>query len=66
MYAVFIDLEKPFDRVKWDILLRNLKKYGVDWRERRVIRTLYVKQKARVRINRGNWTRKREYDKDKK
>ena len=36
MYAVFVDLEKAFDRVDWKKLKGILKKIGVDWKERRL------------------------------
>ena len=31
-YAVFVDLEKAFDRVDWNKLMGILKKTGVDWK----------------------------------
>ena len=34
MYAVFVDLEKAFDRVNWKKLMWILKTIGVDWKER--------------------------------
>ena len=33
-YAVFVDLEKAFDRVDWKKLMRILKKIVVDWNGR--------------------------------
>ena len=39
LYAVCIDLEKAFDRVQWGRLLDILGDKGVDWKERRLIRT---------------------------
>jgi hypothetical protein len=29
--ACFIDCQKVFDRVKWTILIENLKETGIDW-----------------------------------
>ena len=50
MYAVFVDLEKAFDRVDWKNLMGTLKKIGVDWKERRLLSNLYTKQRIKVRI----------------
>ena len=49
VYAVFADLEKAFDRVNWKKLARILKKIGVDWKERRLLSNLYMKQRIKVR-----------------
>ena len=49
VYAVFVDLEKAFDRVDWEKLMRILKKIGVDWKERRLLSNLYMKQRIKVR-----------------
>ena len=50
VYAVFVDLEKAFDRVDWKKLMGILKKIGVDWKERRLLSNLYMKQRIKVRI----------------
>ena len=44
MYAVFVDLEKAFDRVDWKKLMGILNKIGVDWKERRLLSNLYMNQ----------------------
>ena len=49
----FVDFEKAFDRIRWDKLMEILKKIGVDWRERRLIKELYMGQVVAVRINEG-------------
>ena len=41
--AVFVDLEKSFDRVDWKNLMGILTKIGVDWKERRLLSNLYMK-----------------------
>ena len=50
VYATFIDLEKAFDRVEWKMLMSIIKKHGVEWKERRLIKELYLNQKAKVKI----------------
>ena len=50
VYAVFVDLEKAFDRVDWKKLMGILKKIGVDWKERRLLSNLYMKRGIKVRI----------------
>ena len=50
MYAVFVYLEKSFDRVDWKKLMVILKKIGVDWKERRLLSNLYMKQRMKVII----------------
>ena len=46
----FIDYEKAFDMVRWDILLDLLKEIGIDWKDRRLIKHMYLNQKVTVRI----------------
>jgi hypothetical protein len=50
MYVCFIDFEKAFDRVSWVKMMDVLKKAGIDWRDRRLIRNLYIRQTATVRV----------------
>ena len=50
VYAVFVDLEKAFDRVDWKSCMGILKKFGVDRKERRLLSNLYMKQRIKVRI----------------
>ncbi|KAJ4433236.1 hypothetical protein ANN_15495 [Periplaneta americana] len=45
VYVVFMDLEKSFDRVDWNKLMRILKKIVVDWKEGRLYSNLYMKQR---------------------
>ena len=44
---------KAFDRVNWTKLMQILKGTGIDWRERRLISSLYMSQSVKVRLNRG-------------
>jgi hypothetical protein len=53
LYICFVDFEKAFDRVNWIKMMEVLKKMGVDWKDRRLIRELYMKQDAIVRIDEG-------------
>jgi hypothetical protein len=49
----FIDWQKAFDGVNWTKLMQILKGTGIDWRERRLISDLYMNQRVKVRLNRG-------------
>ena len=53
VYISFVDYEKAFERVDWTKLMKVLKDLGADWRERRLIRALYMGQTATVRIEEG-------------
>ena len=37
--------------MNWLIMMKILKSIGVDWRDRRLIKTLYMNQEAVVRVN---------------
>ena len=39
--------------INWTIWMQILKETGIDWRERRLIRNLYIAQSVKVRLNRG-------------
>ena len=58
IYAAFVDLEKAFDTVNWSILLDTLKLIGIDWKDRRMIKELYLHQIAEVRISGTKQTKK--------
>jgi len=49
----FTDWQKESDRVNWNKLIQVLKGTGIDWRERRLISNLYISQRVKVRMNRG-------------
>jgi len=49
----FIDWQKAFDRVNWTKLMQILKRIGINWREGRLISKLYIEQKVKVRLDRG-------------
>ena len=43
VYICFVDFEKAFDRVDW-VRMVKIWNIGVDWRDRRLIVDLYMKQ----------------------
>jgi hypothetical protein len=49
--ACFTDWQKAFDRVNWTKLMQILRKTGIDWLERRLIRKLYTNQSVNVRLD---------------
>ena len=50
VFVCFVDFEKAFDRVNWKKMMEVLKKVGIDWKDRRMICSLYMKQTAVVRV----------------
>lgn len=50
LFLCFIDWEKAFDRVDWDILMKILRNIGLDWKDRRMIREIYKGQRVVVRL----------------
>jgi hypothetical protein len=50
IFICFVDFEKAFDRVDWVKMLDILRSIGIDWRDRRLIMNLYMKQKAVVKV----------------
>lgn len=53
LYVCFVDFEKAFDRVNWTKLMMVLRQIGIDWRDRRLIAQLYLRQTASVRTRTG-------------
>jgi hypothetical protein len=49
----FIDWQKAFDRVNWTRLMQSLNEAGIDWRERRSIRKLYIDQDLKLGLDQG-------------
>jgi retron-type reverse transcriptase len=49
-YIEFIDLEKAFDIVNWNLLMTTLKRTGLDWRNRKIIMELYKNQETTIKI----------------
>ena len=50
---MFRGFEKAFDRVDWIKMMEVLESVGVDWRDRRLIYQLYMRQEAIVRVADG-------------
>ena len=50
LFVCFVDYENAFDRVNWVKMMGILKGFGIEWRDRRLICELYIKQEAVVRI----------------
>ena len=46
----FVDFEKAFDRVNWAKMFEILENLHIDWKDRRLLQDLYMRQEAVVRI----------------
>ena len=55
VYLCFIDFEKAFDTVKYEKLVRQLEKIGLEDKELQIIKNLYWKQTATVKYE-NNYT----------
>ena len=57
IHIAFIDYEKAFDRVKHEILMKDLKILGIDERDLQLLNTLYKEQLAAISSNGklSNW-----------
>src|SRR6266568_4292473 len=53
VYICFVDFEKAFDRVDWVKMFNILKNLHIDWRDRRLLQDLYMRQQAVLRIADG-------------
>jgi len=53
LYVCYVDFEKAFDRVRWDKMMQILKELKVDWRDRTLVKDLYLRQEAIVRLECG-------------
>ena len=53
LYICFVDFEKAFDRVKHENLMKMLEDLNVDGKDLRLVKNLYWKQEATVRVCNG-------------
>ena len=53
VYICFVDFEKAFDRVNWVKMFEILRNLHIDWKDIRLLRDLYMRQEAVVRIADG-------------
>ena len=53
VYICFVDFEKAFDRVEWVKMFEILKDLHIDWKDRRLLQDLYMRQEAVIRIADG-------------
>ena len=53
VYICFVDFKKAFERRDWVKMFRILKDVHVDWKDRRLLKDLYMRQEAVVRIAEG-------------
>ena len=54
VYICFVDFEKAFDRVNWVQMLEIMKCLHIDWKDRRLLQDLYMRQEAVVRTVGGD------------
>src|SRR2546425_3373565 len=54
VFICFVDFEKAFDRVNWVKMFEILKSLHIDWKDRRLLQDLYMRQKAVVRTVGGD------------
>jgi hypothetical protein len=54
VYICFVDFEKAFDRVNWVKMMSVLTSLCIDWRDRRLIWDLYIRQEVVIRVADGD------------
>ena len=54
VYVCFVDFEKEFDRVNWVKMFEILKHLHIDWKDRRLLKELCMRQEAVIRIADGD------------
>uniref|UniRef100_A0A8D8YBS6 Craniofacial development protein 2 n=1 Tax=Cacopsylla melanoneura TaxID=428564 RepID=A0A8D8YBS6_9HEMI len=50
VFIAFVDLQKAFDNVNWNIMMKILEEIGLNFKDRRIIFNLYKNQKAYIEI----------------
>uniref|UniRef100_A0A8D8X5H0 Craniofacial development protein 2 n=1 Tax=Cacopsylla melanoneura TaxID=428564 RepID=A0A8D8X5H0_9HEMI len=56
VYIAFVDLQKAFDNVNWNLMMDILKEINVTFKDRRLIYNLYKNQIAHIEINKAKET----------
>lgn len=51
LYIAFVDLQKAFDNINWNLMFDILKKIGIEFKDRRMIHSLYKNQVAGIKID---------------
>uniref|UniRef100_A0A8D8RFD8 Craniofacial development protein 2 n=1 Tax=Cacopsylla melanoneura TaxID=428564 RepID=A0A8D8RFD8_9HEMI len=51
LVIAFVDLQKAFDNVNWNLMLKILEETGIKFKDRRIIHSLYKNQVAGIKIN---------------
>ena len=54
LYMAFVDLEKAFDRVPWDVIWWAMRKLGIDEWLVRLVQSMYKDVRSRVRVGDGH------------
>src|SRR3989442_254920 len=54
VYICFVDSKKAFDRVNWLKMFEIMKSLHIDWRDRRLLQDLYMRQETLVRTVGGD------------
>ena len=47
------EIQEECESVNWTKLMQIVKRTGIDWRERRLISKLYMDQRVKIRLDRG-------------
>ena len=53
IYICFVEFENAFDRINWMKLMQVLESIQVDWKDRRLIKDIYMNQVAVIRVADG-------------
>src|SRR5688572_24242366 len=53
VYICFVDFVKAFDRVDWVKMFEILKQLHIDWKDRKLLKDLYMRQEGVIRIADG-------------
>ena len=54
VHICLVDFEKAFDRVNWVKMMPTLKSLDIDWRDRGLIKDLYIRQEVVIRVADGD------------